>query len=68
MNSIKSNLSWESGGRTFVWHSLPPFDLASGGFKVGGGGGQLVWRPFFGDCAPLLKNGNQVKKLLRQIG
>ena len=27
-----------------------------------------VWRPFFGNCAPLLKNENQVKKFLRPIG
>ena len=28
-----------------------------------------VWRPFFGNYAPLLiENGNQVKMFLRQIG
>ena len=46
-----------------------------GGFKGANRGSypsldelKQVWRPFFGNCAPLLKNENQVKKFLRPIG
>ena len=48
-----------------------------GGFKGGGGTRgscpsldelKQVWRPFFGNCAPHLKNENQMKKFLRPIG